>query len=55
MPSQKPRIVSRVDNETYEKFQIIAKKEKRTLSKQGEYIIELYIHNYEEKNGEIEL
>ncbi len=55
MPSQKPRIVTRVDNELYEKFQIIAKQEKRTLSKQGEYIIEQYIQNYEKQNGEIEI
>lgn len=55
MPSSKPRIVARVDTTLYEKFAQIAELEKRTLSKQGEYIIEEYIKNYEAEHGEITL
>ncbi len=55
MPSDKPRIVVRVDNALYQKFLFVSQKEKRTLSKQGEYVIEQYIQNYEHKNGKIKL
>lgn len=55
MPSSKPRIVTRVENELFNKFQFIANQEKRTLSKQGEYVIEQFIEDYEKKYGEIKL
>ncbi len=53
MPSSKPRIVARVENKIFNKFQFIANQEKRTLSKQGEYVIEQFIEHYEKEHGEI--
>ena len=55
MPSDKPRIVARVNNTLYQKFLLISQKEKRTLSKQGEYVIEQYVLKYEKENGEIQI
>lgn len=55
MPSSKPRIVSRVEDELFNKFHFIANQEKRTLSKQGEYVIEQFNEDYEKKYKEIKL
>ena len=53
MPSNKPRLMTYTEKETIEKFEIIAKKENRSMSKQLEYIVKQYINNYESANGTI--
>ena len=53
MPSVKPKIVIRTDEETIEKFNAIALNDNRSMSNLGETIIKKYIDNYEKSNGAI--
>ena len=53
MPSNKPKIVIRTDEELIEKFETIAKRENRSMSNLGETIIKQYIDGYEKNNGNI--
>lgn len=53
MPSTKPKIVIRTDEEIVEKFSIIAEMENRSMSNLGETLIKNYIKEYERNNGEI--
>lgn len=53
MPSSKPRLMTYTDKDIIEKFDIISKKENRSMSKQLEFIVKEYIENYEKKNGSI--
>lgn len=53
MPSTKPKIVIRTDEETIEKLDEIAKKENRSRSNMAEQIIKNYLNNYQKTNGKI--
>ena len=53
MPSTKPIIAVRTDEETIEKFKIICQKENRSMAKQAEKMILDLIHDYETEHGEI--
>jgi len=45
----------RIDTPSWHKFQYISNKNKRSLNKQLELIIELFIAAYEKENGEIQI
>lgn len=54
MPSNKRKVQFLLDDEYYEKFRFIMKKEKRkSESNLAQYIVEKYIDNYEKNNGNI--
>lgn len=53
MPTNKPRIQAIMTSQYYEKLLQIAKKEDRTVSQMTARILEKYIDEYEEKNGNI--
>lgn len=53
MPSEKPKIVIRSDNELISKLDIVAKSENRSRGNMAETIIREFIANYEKKNGTI--
>ena len=55
MPSQKPQLKTYVNNETYEKFKLIAKKENRSASNLLEFLILEKIEMYEKNNGTINI
>lgn len=55
MPSSKPRLMTYTDKDIIEKFDIISKKENRSMSKQLEFIVKEYINNYEKKNGRVSI
>ncbi len=55
MPSNKPRLMTYTTDETIKKFEYIANQENRSMSKELEYIIKLYIQEYEKNNGTINL
>lgn len=45
----------RVEEEAWDKLRIIASKNKRSINKEIEYLIDQNIREYEEKYGEIEI
>ncbi|WP_082431294.1 ribbon-helix-helix domain-containing protein [[Clostridium] symbiosum] len=45
----------RTNNETVEKFKVIAEEENRSMSNLGEYLIKRYIKEYESEYGEIKI
>ncbi|MGB8455544.1 MAG: hypothetical protein WCD89_24895 [Anaerocolumna sp.] len=53
MPSKKPRLMTYTNQNTINKFYYISELEKRSASKELEYIVEEYIKNFESINGEI--
>lgn len=55
MPSNKPKIVIRTEEEIINKFEQIAKNENRSMSNLGETIIKKYISDYEQDNGTINI
>lgn len=55
MPSNKPKIVIRTEEEIISKFEQIAKNENRSMSNLGETIIKKYISDYEQNNGTINI
>lgn len=55
MPSNKPKIVIRTEEEIINKFEQIAKNENRSMSNLGETIIKKYILEYEQNNGVINI
>lgn len=54
MPSKKPSMLCRTNEETKVKIELIAKKEHRSTSNLIEIILEKYIQDYEKNNGVIE-
>lgn len=48
-----PNFPLRMSEEMSEKMKTIAKKHKRSLNKEIEYVLEQYIARYEKENGEI--
>lgn len=55
MPSNKPRLMTYTTQEIIDKFEIIAKNESRSMSKELEFIVKEYIENYESKHGNIKV
>jgi hypothetical protein len=53
MPSDLPRLVTRVTDDINDKFLIICEIEERTTSNLLALIIKKYIQEYEQLNGEI--
>lgn len=53
MPSNKPRLAAYTTAEIVRKFDYISKYEKRSNSKQLEYVVEDYIRQFEEKHGQL--
>lgn len=55
MPSKKPIITLRTDQETIEKLKNISEREKRSSNKQLEQILQNFIKQYERDHGEINI
>lgn len=55
MPSNKPRLMTYTTQDVIEKFAVIAENENRSMSKELEYIVKLYIQNYENQHGTISI
>nr|DAO76550.1 MAG TPA: antitoxin [Cressdnaviricota sp.] len=53
MPSDKPKIVIRTEQETIDKLDIIAKEQNRSRANLAEYILKDFISKYEKENGRI--
>lgn len=53
MPSQKPQILIRTQQELIDKLDILAKSENRSRGNLAETILLEYVNNYESKNGKI--
>ena len=53
MPSDKPKIVIRTEQETIDKLDIIAKEQNRSRANLAEYILKGFISKYEKENGRI--
>lgn len=53
MPSKKPVIAIRTDNNTVEKFQYMCDQESRSMSNYGELLIKQAIKAYEAAHGAI--
>lgn len=51
MPSKKPMITLRTDQDIIDKLKYISDFESRSDNKELEYILKLYIKEFEEKNG----
>lgn len=55
MGTNKPRIQAILEQEYYEKFSYLCKRDKRSESNLGKMIIEQYIDDYEKIHGEIKI
>lgn len=55
MPSKKPMFTLRTEQEYLDKLKIIASEEGRSDNKQLEYILKLFIKNYESEHGSINI
>ena len=53
MPSNLPIIKANTSHENISKMKVIAKQNKRSISKELEWLIEKHIEEYEKENGEI--
>lgn len=53
MPSDKPKIVIRTEQETIDKLDIIAKEQNRSRANLAECILKDFISQYEKENGRI--
>lgn len=53
MPTKKPIIQTVIDEEIYNKFKEICKREDRTESKMAAIMIKRYIEQYEKENGRV--
>lgn len=53
MPTNKPQLKTYTTQEIIDKFEIIARNENRSMSKELEYIVKQYIESYEHCNGTI--
>ena len=53
MATDKKRYTLRVQDEVFEKIAYIAKKERRSIAMQMEYILSEYITEFEKENGKI--
>lgn len=55
MPSKKPQILIRTNEENKKKLEYIANQEKRSVSNLMEIVIENFLNKYEAENEEIKL
>lgn len=55
MPTKKPRIQTILEQEYYEKYCHLCKRDNRSESNFGKMIIEKYIDEYEKIHGEIKI
>ncbi len=55
MPSDKPKIVIRTEQEIIDKLDILAKKQNRSRANLAECIIKDYIETQEKNNGKIKV
>lgn len=55
MPSNKPKIVAYTEQETLDKFRIIAQEYERSVSQETIYLIKQEIKKYEAEHGEIKI
>ena len=55
LPSIKPHILIRTNEENKKKLEYLASREKRSVSNLMEIVIENYLNKYEAENGEIKL
>ena len=55
MPTKKPRIQSILEQNIYDKFKFLCKKDMRTESQLANYIISQYITDYEAAHGTIQI
>lgn len=55
LPSIKPQILIRTNEENKKKLEYLASREKRSVSNLMEIVIENYLNKYEAENGEIKL
>lgn len=55
MPSKKPMVTLRTEQETIDKLKYIADFENRSDNKQLEFILKEYIKNFENEHGTIEI
>lgn len=53
MPSKKPKIMTYTSEKIVKKFNFVSEHEKRSASKQLEYLIEQCISEYEAEHGEL--
>ena len=53
LPSKKPQILIRTNEENKNKLEYIASREKRSVSNLMEIVIENFLNKYETENGEI--
>ena len=53
MPSSKPRLMTYTTKEIIDKFQYISNYEKRSASKELEYVVEEYIKEFESEHGQL--
>lgn len=55
MPTKKPRIQAILEQEYYDKYLYLCKRDNRSESNLGKMIIEKYIDEYEKIHGEIKI
>ena len=55
MATNKRPVLIRVQPVNYDKFKVIADKNGRSVSNQLEYLMRIFIENYEAQNGQIPL
>lgn len=55
MATDKRQFTLRLNDDNFDKIKIIADKNKRSITMQIEYLIELYISDYEKLNGELKI
>ncbi|ACV58107.1 hypothetical protein [Alicyclobacillus acidocaldarius] len=53
MATDKRQFTLRLNEENFEKIRVIAERSKRSIAMQIEYVIEQFIRDYEQENGEI--
>lgn len=53
MPSNKPMLVARTNQETIDKIKVIAKNNERSLSQEIVYLVKKEIQQYEKEHGAI--
>lgn len=53
MATNKRQVLIRVEPQNYDKFKAIADKNRRSVSNQLEYLMEIFIKKYESQNGSL--
>ena len=55
MPSNKPKLVARTEQEIIDKIKIIAKENERSVSQEIIFLVKKEIEKYELENGKIQI